>query len=280
MFQEVVAHLPPGLPEKIGLKAYSSEEISILTPKQVYSEANGFDCYKFLIHIHSNLRYNIANKPVVLEKKHLFPLNPAQAHAAAETAIVPQYFAIFMNKAFVRELAREMHLPGNLCFNNVNYSLSPTVQSLLHTFVEESVYQQAGHRFILQSLSCQLAVNILRQCKQKAPVQKKTSNKAIQQAIDFLHANYNQDFALDDIARTVSYSSFHFIRLFREHTGQTPFKYLLDLKLEKAQHLLQETGKSINEICFEIGFNNRSHFSTAFKRKYGFSPSQYRNSCR
>ncbi|MES1182046.1 MAG: helix-turn-helix transcriptional regulator, partial [Flavobacterium sp.] len=46
--------------------------------------------------------------------------------------------------------------------------------------------------------------------------------------------------------------------------------------LEKAFELLQSTGLSVSEICFEVGFQDTSHFTKTFKQKYNQSPSEYR----
>lgn len=276
----MATYLPPGLADRIGLKAYSSDRAAVLTPKMVYTEPKGFGCYKFLIHTNSYLKYFVEKEPVVLKKRHLFPFNPDQAHCAANTSAVPQYFAIFINKTFMQDVATEMLGAQDISFKNDNYRLSPAIRGLLDTFVQESISRQSGYRFILQSTTCQLVVNLFRECKHnlhKRPTHcHTTSNQAIQQAIEFFHANYNKDFSLEDVSQLVSYSSFHFLRLFKQHTGQTPFQFLLNIKLEKAKRLLKETNKSITEICYDSGFNNRSHFYTAFKRKYGVSALQFR----
>jgi len=51
---------------------------------------------------------------------------------------------------------------------------------------------------------------------------------------------------------------------------------LLDKRLENATLLLNSTSKSVNEVAFESGFENNSHFSRVFKAKYGKSPFHFR----
>ncbi len=67
-----------------------------------------------------------------------------------------------------------------------------------------------------------------------------------------------------------------FKREFRKHYGTSPGRWLLERGLERAASLLQTTGMSVTEIMFECGFEDLSHFSRAFKEKFGLSPSVYR----
>lgn len=60
--------------------------------------------------------------------------------------------------------------------------------------------------------------------------------------------------------------------IFREAFQQTPYAYYTDIKLQKAMELLVTTHLSIEEIIGSVGYNSRSGFYAAFKRKYGVSP--------
>jgi AraC-like DNA-binding protein len=64
---------------------------------------------------------------------------------------------------------------------------------------------------------------------------------------------------------------------FKEIFGNTVFGYLVDLKMEYAKEKLVQKKVSISEISDEIGFQHPQHFSQAFKKKYGYFPSQYFN---
>ncbi len=66
------------------------------------------------------------------------------------------------------------------------------------------------------------------------------------------------------------------IHMFREVTGITPHRYLLERRLTHAARLLGSTGAPIGEICFESGFGSMARFHEAFRRAFGTSPSAYR----
>ena len=82
------------------------------------------------------------------------------------------------------------------------------------------------------------------------------------------------NFTMKDYALLSGRSLSTFYRDFKLHTNMTPKQYLLNLKLEYAHNLLNESKKSVSKISFEIGYENISHFIKAFKNKYNITPKQ------
>jgi AraC family transcriptional regulator, transcriptional activator of the genes for pyochelin and ferripyochelin receptors len=64
---------------------------------------------------------------------------------------------------------------------------------------------------------------------------------------------------------------------FRELFQTSPYQYRLHLCLERAKVLLEETDDTIDQIAYRVGFATYNGFSTAFKKAYGFAPTEYRN---
>lgn len=81
---------------------------------------------------------------------------------------------------------------------------------------------------------------------------------------------------LEEMARAACFSKFHFLRLFRQAYGVTPARYLSQLRLERARTLLEESDRSVTEICLDVGFESLPSFSCAFRRHTGHSPLRYR----
>jgi AraC-like DNA-binding protein len=79
-----------------------------------------------------------------------------------------------------------------------------------------------------------------------------------------------------DICDLLYLSPHHFKRIFKEHTGCTPHRYLLDIRLEKAKELLVRDGSPIEAVARQCGFVNAGHFAVAFKRATKLPPSEYR----
>jgi len=100
----------------------------------------------------------------------------------------------------------------------------------------------------------------------------------INKALDYIEANLEKQFTLDELASVANFSKFHFHRIFLAHTGETPFQFILRLRLEKAASLLiLNHHKSITEIAFEVGFMDVSVFSRNFKNYFHISATLYRS---
>ena len=82
--------------------------------------------------------------------------------------------------------------------------------------------------------------------------------------------------SLPDYAKLLNLSLSSFKRHFISVYKITPGHWLQEQKLNHAYHLLVSTGKPINDISFESGFENSTHFSHLFKKRYGISPLKYR----
>ena len=93
-----------------------------------------------------------------------------------------------------------------------------------------------------------------------------------------IQARLDEDLALDRLARLAGMSRFHFLRKFRELTGETPKQYVSRLRIERAALRLLLVRSSVLEVALECGFRNHETFSRAFRRQLGTSPSEYRTS--
>lgn len=81
---------------------------------------------------------------------------------------------------------------------------------------------------------------------------------------------------VEEIARRVAISPFHFIRRFDQVFGSTPNRYRARRRIERAKELLAMGELSVTETCFAVGFESLGSFSALFKRCVGTTPSQYR----
>jgi len=78
------------------------------------------------------------------------------------------------------------------------------------------------------------------------------------------------------LAHAARLSPAHFSREFRRAFGESPHRYLLTRRLERAAALLRTTDRSVADICFTVGLRSVGSFTTSFGRTYGMTPTQYR----
>jgi AraC-like DNA-binding protein len=87
---------------------------------------------------------------------------------------------------------------------------------------------------------------------------------------------YSQPLDIPALAQIAYVSEAHFIRTFRATYGETPHRYLQRRRVERSMFLLRETGRSITDICLDVGFGSLGTFSRTFRDIVGESPTDYR----
>ena len=92
----------------------------------------------------------------------------------------------------------------------------------------------------------------------------------------YLASRMSERVTLDDVARAVHVSPFHFARLFQQQTGVPVHRYLMRLRLRASLEQLADGADDITAIALELGFSSHSHFTDAFRREFGHSPSEVR----
>ncbi len=100
----------------------------------------------------------------------------------------------------------------------------------------------------------------------------------LQDARDYIHANWTARPSLADIARAGGIHPASLVRGFRAHLRCSPGEYLRRVRLEHARNALMTTQRSIADIALEAGFYDQSHFTNAFRRHFGITPAQLRSS--
>jgi transcriptional regulator GlxA family with amidase domain len=98
----------------------------------------------------------------------------------------------------------------------------------------------------------------------------------VRDAIAMMRGAIENPAPLPDIARRAGVSARQLERLFLRHTGVTPLRYYLQIRLDRARELLLYSDRSVIEIAVSAGFTSTSHFSTWYKRIYGVRPSDMR----
>ena len=95
------------------------------------------------------------------------------------------------------------------------------------------------------------------------------------QAREALADTSGRKVSIEELARTLEMSPFHFIRQFDAVFGVTPHQFRIQARLDRAKRLLAIGGHSVTDVCFEVGFESLGSFSDLFTRRVGTSPSSY-----
>ncbi|WP_247869248.1 GlxA family transcriptional regulator [Ahrensia sp. R2A130] len=115
--------------------------------------------------------------------------------------------------------------------------------------------------------------------RQRLPLRARlgVQNVRILSIIEMMEANLSEPLTLLDIAEYAGLSRRQIERLFRQNMGRSPARYYLEIRLDRARHLLLQSSLPVIEVAVACGFVSASHFSKCYRELYGRSPQQERN---
>ncbi len=133
---------------------------------------------------------------------------------------------------------------------------------------------EPGKQTLLLSTYANLILVLINTCLE-APVQ----NPVVEEIASYIIRNYpDENLELDRYLRSLPFNYDYLRKLFKQHVGVTPHRFLSDTRLQAAAERLSrsdDSGSNITEISHLCGFREPLYFSKTFRKKYGLSPSQY-----
>ncbi len=93
----------------------------------------------------------------------------------------------------------------------------------------------------------------------------------------YIAEHLNEDLSLKNLSQACGYSTSFIAHNFKEEFRETPHRYIMNQRMEKAKKLLKH-GNSIKEVALDTGFHDAYHFSNTFKKEFGMSPTEYKES--
>jgi AraC-like DNA-binding protein len=134
----------------------------------------------------------------------------------------------------------------------------------LSTLYLESWAMQAMVLLHRSSDSCRMSAN------------RRIGRSELSKVIEYMEANVGSDLTLDSIAKLVDLSPRHLRRVLLAATGLGPSEMFTNIRLDRVARQLRHSRKSVTEIALECGFSQPQHLATAFRRKFGSSPTEFR----
>lgn len=134
-------------------------------------------------------------------------------------------------------------------------------------------------RAYLQSKVAELLMLQLEQLFQldmSAPLKRKDRD-TVYRVRELIEKNISQPLTIPELAVEVGINTTKLKQLFKQEFGNTIFGYLTEIRLDQAKRLLEEGELPIGDIAHQIGYKHPQHFTAAFKRKFGYTPSEIRS---
>lgn len=143
--------------------------------------------------------------------------------------------------------------------------------------IESAITLNCDDPVALPMVLCGVFLKAMAEFYASLEVSKPEKPDVIKSAVRYIENNYIQPFDVTQLAKELGVSRSYFTTIFTESMDCSPYKYLLRLRIEKAQKMLCERASlSVTEIAYSVGFSSVERFSETFTKYVGLSPLAYR----
>ena len=164
-----------------------------------------------------------------------------------------------------------------------NYILIPCkeegkkVYEIFSSIVEEFSSDNLFARTLADSMASYFIIKLLRLLEGKIEIVHDVNiNRQVDYIKSYIDGNYSTDIKLEELSSLAYMNKFHLIAEFKQAYRVTPIEYLILKRVEVSKGLLISTNHSMETIAHIVGFNSQSYFNQVFRKKVGFTPSQFR----
>ena len=207
---------------------------------------------------------------------------PFSGRLKVERGVFANVLFLALEPVFVSRVAEGLELDSDrIELIKQGRSTDPTLHHIALALRAGVQTGAARDRMYGEALSTAVAVHLLREYGAAVLGPKRQygglPREKLVRAVEYIQEQLDTDLTVSGIAQAVGMSPDHFTRLFKESTGQSPYRYVVEARVRKAKELLT-TGKfTISEAAYHVGFVDQSHLTRHFKRIFGLPPKRLLN---
>ncbi len=235
------------------------------------------DAYEFLLPYGPLPLIMYEESVYIGETGYVYPVQSGRTHASRFRVSNIAHDNIVIDKKFFEQI-----LLGRGCYGkmfDLRFELTKEARTYIQYFKDEFSKEKDCDASKLLHLAALIA-SVFTECefqekrdRLKAPPQ---YQQGIHQIVSYMNQHYADNLQIDTLASMCSLSRTYFITAFRKAIGETPYNYLLNLRMAKARLLLENPQYSIKEIALLCGFQKPNTFSSLFKNYTGMTPTDYK----
>ncbi len=258
---------------------YVQEVGDFLAREKYYTRREGLPSYliKYVVSGGGLLEYNGATETVSPGQAFWIECRKPQFY---QTSPIKKEWHMLWVHFYGHGCARyyDLFLSQNDGCNVITLPPNTAAPAILRELME--IYKQGQSSLAGDIRAARLLTDLMSDCALSACAlpEHEMAPACIQEARTYLLDNYHMRITLDDLAKRFSMNKFYFQKLFKRYTGFTPNEFLIFTRLNRAKELLRTTNDTINQIAFEVGIENSSHFINQFKQREGITPHAFRQS--
>lgn len=247
------------------------------------------DFHKILILLSGDVTYCIEGRTYDLTPNDIVLVNAGEVHKPIIHGGAPyERIIIYVSPDFLNEYQEKDNDLG-LCLRQASAEqshvlrlhssrsgkLGSSIRELDRSLKDHDYANELYHRILFLEFMIQLNRAALH--NHIAFIGDSASNEKILSILSYLNEHLTEDISIDDLSARFFLSRYYLMHTFKEQTGYTIGNYLSTKRLFLAKELIAG-GTPITEVCYTCGFKNYSTFSRAYKKSFGESPRDYRQS--
>lgn len=247
------------------------------------------DFHKILILLSGDVTYCIEGRTYDLRPNDIVLVNSGEVHKPVIRSDAPyERIIIYVSPDYLNEyhdkendlslclrqaMAEQSHVLR--LHSSMNGKLGSAIRELDRSLEDKDFANELYHRILFLEFMIQLNRAALHNHIEF--IGDSTSNEKILAVLDYLNEHLTEDISIDELSSHFFLSRYYLMHTFKEQTGYTIGSYLSTKRLFLAKDLIAK-GTPITDVCYACGFRNYSTFSRAYKKSFGESPRDYRQS--
>ena len=232
----------------------------LLEPEKLHFGTKPSKCRFYYVHfVHSNLQ-------PVIEPEDVWLSSIEKNHGSWRTS--PEHGPFPEHRIFIHKY---LHIEDRVAFTNMCHMFEQMLNRKNVRLEYFNILSSCALSEIFIELQRHYAGTLFRKVACGAE-----KTERINAVLLYLHTNYMRKLTSADIEREVSYNFDYLNQLFSKYLHISIFKMLENIRMEEAKHILQTRSLSITEIAGEVGYSDETYFAKVFKKRTGYTPSEYR----
>lgn len=186
----------------------------------------------------------------------------------------PEVYWVHFTGSNVKNILRHYDIPMD---EHIFYCGTPSTYTMLFKqMIQEFQTCRVGYEELLEMCLRELLLVVQRTRLEKPSIVPTQVQEEMEAARQYFHEHYNEQINIEEFAQSMHSSISLFMRNFKKVFNTSPKQYILNLRMNNAQNLLETTSYSIAEIAAIVGYDNPYYFSRLFHKQKGQPPTDYR----
>lgn len=219
------------------------------------------------------------------EKGSMILFNPSQTHELCTLTENSLILSIQVASGFYKKIYSEI---SRLQFNDIVVAASDNrllkkMQQLVLKLAMVYLKKETGYEFFCTAYLSEFFGHLLQNqpwhlISEKEKLECYTKSKRMSRIMDYVENHYTEKLLLTDISEQEGLSIYYLSHFFKEMLGLSFQEYIALRRFERARKMVEQTNRSLTEICMECGFSDYRYLIKIYKKQLGYTPMEYRKS--